>query len=159
MPAALLAAALIASPGLNADQLQEIRAYSLESVVPGWLPEGFRAHRLTFFEAEEPGATFEFRQTGVDKSLTVQTASGGIGDVMLMTSEGDEVRVERRIKGESQLLGRIEFETGRLDSRQHSVLNWVDRKRGKLRFVSALGEGVQPSTFKKFVERLQLVGG
>ncbi len=158
MTAALFALALASSPGLNAAQLQQVQAFSPEAVIPGWLPSGFKAHELSFYDDEEPGTTFEFRQPGVDKSLIVQTASGGIGDVMLMSETGDDVPVERRVKAQSKLLGKIEFETGRFDSRRYSAMNWVDRKSGQLRFVSAMGAGVEAATFKRFVESLKRAG-
>jgi hypothetical protein len=156
---AILALTLAQSTGLEAGDLRQAQAYSPDSVIPGWLPQGFKKHEMSFFEDDEPGTTFEFRQPGVNKSLTVQTASGGIGDVILMSDNGDDVRVERRVKAQSKLLGKIEFETGRFDGRRYSAMNWVDRKAGKLRFVSAMGSGVEAATFKRFVESLKRAGG
>ena len=158
MTAALFALTLASSPGLDSAQLQQVQAFSPDAVIPGWLPAGFKAHELRFYNDEEPGTTFEFRQHGVDKSLIVQTASGGIGDAILMSDTGDEIRVERSVKAQSKLLGKIEIETGRFDSRRYSAMNWVDRKSGKLRFVSAMATGVEIATFKRFIEGLQRAG-
>jgi hypothetical protein len=37
-------------------------------------------------------------------------------------------------------------------------MNWVNVKKGRLRFVSALGDGVEMDTFQKFVANLRRIG-
>jgi hypothetical protein len=159
MAPVMLALVLAQSKGINAADRELIAGFSSESAVPGWLPKGFELDRMNISDRDvEPGIELEFRVPGGSKSLTVQTASGGIGDLMLMGDDGAEARQVRLAKGRSPFLGTYTVESGIAAGRRLSIMNWVNVKKGRLRFVSALGDGVEMDTFQKFVANLRRIG-
>jgi hypothetical protein len=167
--AAVFALVLLAGPSLETDgkaslipakQLKSLRGLPYNILVPTTIPRGYTFDELSI-ESPKDKVQFSYSIAYFRKRdrarLVVQTASDGIGDVMLEDSKGNAIDPTKTLKGQNRITGEfaVEYGVGK-DKRTYACVNWLELPpRHVPKYVSIVSDRAAPNDLLTLTEGLR----
>jgi len=145
---------------LSTGQIAKLHKLKQPCYLPAYIPAGFVVTNFAADAKDEEGPSFDitYSKAHTKQSLTVQMASGGIGDIFFDEENGavekPTISQEVAIPG----LGKCDFEAYDKGKNHQFHTQWIDLgEKHKMRFLAVIGFGISGAEGIRIAKSLRLL--